>query len=91
MLVEGWGGEQLPLSVPLALGRRPAPQWLNALEGAISYSVAVNLTDTLTGLPDALLGMADGGSTTGVCSECTVHPAIVISLTPSSFWGFMGA
>ena len=54
--VDGWHGEQLSLTVPLPLGKRTAPHWLNALEGALSYSLSTALTDCIASLPDSLLG-----------------------------------
>lgn len=54
--VDGWHGEQLSLAVPLPLGKRTAPLWLNAFEGALSYSLSIALTDCIASVPDSLLG-----------------------------------
>ena len=54
--VEGFYGELLPLIVPLPLGRRPASQWLHAMEGALSYSLACRLTECLVTFPEELMG-----------------------------------
>lgn len=56
MAVEGFYGELLPLIVPLPLGRRPASQWLHAMEGALSYSLACRLTECLVTFPEELMG-----------------------------------
>ena len=60
MAIEGLYGEPLPLAVPLPLGRRPAPQWLHALEGALSYSLACRLTECLATFPEELMGTNPG-------------------------------
>lgn len=49
--------QQLSLCVPLFLGRRPATEWLNGLEYAISYSLASVLSETYLNLPALLKGM----------------------------------
>lgn len=49
--------QQLSLCVPLFLGRRPATEWLNGLEYAISYSLASALSETYLNLPALLKGM----------------------------------
>ena len=49
--------QQLSLCVPLFLGRRPATEWLNGLEYAISYSLASVLSETYLTLPALLKGM----------------------------------
>ena len=43
--------------VPLPLGKQRAPRWLRALEGAIRYSLACVLTQSLATLPDCLMGV----------------------------------
>ena len=58
MSVEGWCGERLQLVVPLSLGKRPAPQWLQALEGALSYSLGSVLAECHSSLPDSLMGVS---------------------------------
>ena len=57
LFVCGWHNEQLPLCVPLTLGKRPAPEWLSGLEYAISYSLASALNETYSSLPALLKGM----------------------------------
>ena len=49
--------QQLSLCLPLLLGRRPATDWLNGLEYAISYSLASALNETYLSLPALLKGM----------------------------------
>ena len=68
--VEGFHGELLPLTAPLPLGRRPASQWLHALEGALSYSLACRLTECLVTFPEELLGTnmgKEGGLYAATC------------------------
>ena len=54
--IKGWQGEQLSLSVPLPLMKKPTTEWLNALEYAISYSLGSALNETYMSLPDLLKG-----------------------------------
>ena len=49
--------QQLSLCLPLLLGRRPATDWLNGLEYAVSYSLASALNETYLSLPALLKGM----------------------------------
>lgn len=81
-MMEGWCGEQVPLSSPLPLGRRSAPQWLKALEGALSHSVAANLTDCLGSLPDCLMGGVTS-VTSGTVKMCLKLFTISINITVS--------
>ncbi len=68
--VVGGCGEPLPLVVPLPLGNRPAPQWLQALEGAMRYSLSCELTNSLATLPEPLMGInADEGNRLGACND----------------------
>lgn len=55
--VDGWYSEQLSLVVPLPLGKKTVPEWLNALEGALSYSLSTALTDCIASLPEPLMGI----------------------------------
>lgn len=55
--VQGWHGELLPLATPLSLGKRSPPKWLNALEGVLSHSLSLALTDCITNIPDSLMGV----------------------------------
>ena len=57
MFVKDWQKAQLPLCVPLSLGKKPAPQWLNGLEYAISYSLGSVLSETYFTLPALLKGL----------------------------------
>lgn len=59
MSVEGWYGERLQLVAPLSLGKRPAAQWLQALEGALAYSLGSALADSHSSLPESLLGISN--------------------------------
>lgn len=80
--IEGLYGEPLPLAVPLPLGRRPAPQWLRALEGALSYSLASRLTECLTTFPEGLMGIKpeqQGESTSFQTSYCKSSECCIIN------------
>ena len=59
MGVEGWYGERLQLVASLPLSKRPAPQWLHALEGALAYSLGSALAECHSALPDALMGISN--------------------------------
>lgn len=59
MGVEGWYGEHLHLVSPLPLSKRPATQWLHALEGALAYSLGSALTECHSSLPDSLMGVTN--------------------------------
>lgn len=73
LIVVGWQREQLSLCVPLPLGKRPASEWLRALEYAISYSLASGLTETYASLPTHLKGGVD--VLTEQHGTCEVGPA----------------
>ena len=57
MGVEGWYGEQLQLVASLPLGKRPAPQWLRAMESALAYSLGSALAECHSAFPEALMGL----------------------------------
>ena len=75
MAVEGFHGELLPLIAPLPLGRRPASQWLHALGGALSYSLACRLTECLVTFPEELMGTNMGKE--GGLMQQHVHPHMI--------------
>ena len=56
MGVEGWDREHLSLVAPLPLNKRAAPQWLHALESALSYSLGSALAECHSTLPESLVG-----------------------------------
>ena len=79
LFVVGWQREQLSLSVPLPLGKRPASEWLRALEYAISYSLASGLTETYASLPAHLKGSLDVlTEQQGMCEVCPAILFIVV-------------
>lgn len=57
MGVEGWYGEHLQLVAPLSLNKRSAPQWLQALERAMAYSLGSALAECHSSLPESLVGV----------------------------------
>jgi len=83
--VEGLHGELLPLTAPLPLGRRPASQWLHALEGALSYSLACRLTECLVTFPEELMGTTNMGKEGGVyaatCPSTYIHLYVYLHMT----------
>lgn len=52
--VEGSHEQCLKLVQPLPLGRKPAQQWMRAMEAAVGYSIACQFTECQAAMPGGL-------------------------------------